>query len=66
MTVVATTPSSGVVTLASIAGPAIAKMRAEVTWTEGFTRGPYYFPRGALTMRMISQIGMTMTAPSRK
>jgi hypothetical protein len=55
--------------LATIAGPAMAKTCAEVT-REGRLNarrpaGPY-LPRGALKIRDSTQIGITMTAPSRK
>ena len=107
---VATRPSSGVVRLASIAGPAIANTRALVTWkvvvieSSGLSRhgracpghprlryavvcetrawtparrsaghdggesviASGHRPRGVRTSRMISQIGITSTAPSRK
>ena len=64
---VETTPISGVVRFATIAGPAMAKTRALVTleFNEAGLRACYR-PRGAPSMRDISQIGITITAPSRK
>jgi hypothetical protein len=49
--------------LASIAGPAMVNTRRLVT---AKASGKFQRPRGALTNRMMSQIGMTMMAPSRK
>jgi hypothetical protein len=55
-----------VVTFASIAGPAMAKTRPLVTVNDDTERRRVYLPRGALMRRAISQIGITITAPSRK
>ena len=67
--IVATMPSSGVVRLATIAGPAMANTCADVTLdgevNEAGLRAVYR-PRGAPNNREISQIGITITAPSRK
>jgi len=67
---VETMPISGVVRLATIAGPAMAKTCAVVTldvrlkWDLACARS--YRPRGAPNNRINSQIGITITAPSRK
>ena len=66
---VETMPISGVVRFATIAGPAMAKTCAVVTLDEGaneFGLRVVYRPRGAPNIRDISQIGITITAPSRK
>jgi hypothetical protein len=63
---VATTPIKGVVRFATIAGPAMAKTRALVTFELKGGKPVDYRPRGAPNIRDSSQIGMTMTAPSRK
>ena len=67
--VVETMPISGVVRFATIAGPAMAKTCAVVTLVgevnEPGLRGPYR-PRGVPNSRDSSQIGITITAPSRK
>ena len=62
-------PISGVVRLATIAGPAIAKTCAEVTLGETVNEAglrAIYRPRGAPSRRDSNQIGITITAPSRK
>ena len=85
--VVETMPSSGVVRLATIAGPAMANTCAVVTLDErgecmpeldGQPASPQptiamhrllrgdYRPRGLPNSRDSSQIGITITAPSRK
>jgi len=68
--IVETMPISGVVRFATIAGPAMAKTCAVVTLDEGANnfrlRARLYRPRGAPNIRDISQIGITITAPSRK
>ena len=67
--IVETMPISGVVRFAIIAGPAMAKTCADVTLDEGankFRLRVVYRPRGAPNIRDISQIGTTITAPSRK
>ena len=64
-------PSSGVVRLASIAGPAMANTRA-LLMVPGREDGSaingagVYRPLAARISRTISQIGTTTTAPSRK
>jgi hypothetical protein len=63
---VETTPINGVVRFATIAGPAMAKTRALVTWEFKREWPIDYRPRGAPNIRIKSQIGMTITAPSRK
>ena len=67
--VVETIPISGVVRLATIAGPAMAKTCAEVTLGMAVNEAglrAIYRPRGAPSRRDRNQIGMTITAPSRK
>ena len=67
--VVETIPISGVVRLATIAGPAIAKTWAELTLGKAVNEiglRAIYRPRGAPSRRDRNQIGMTITAPSRK
>ena len=65
---VETMPISGVVRFATIAGPAMAKTCAVVTFVgETSNRScAIYRPRGAPNIRDSSQIGITITAPSRK
>ena len=76
MAMVETTPISGVVRFATIAGPAMAKTRALFTlefngnslrtlWFERDVIGAYR-PRGLPNTRIRSQSGITITAPSRK
>ena len=68
--IVETMPISGVVRLATIAGPAMAKTCAVVTLDTEVNEVPpapgLYRPRGAPNIRDSSQIGITITAPSRK
>ncbi len=67
--IVETMPISGVVRFATIAGPAMAKTCVVVTLDKEFNeacRRALYLPRGAPNIRDISQIGITITAPSRK
>ena len=67
--IVETMPISGVVRFAIIAGPAMAKTCAVVTLDSDVNeacRRALYLPRGAPNIRDISQIGITITAPSRK
>ena len=68
--IVETMPISGVVRFATIAGPAMAKTCAVVTLDTGTQRTwrarNLYRPRGAPNSRDNSQIGITITAPSRK
>jgi hypothetical protein len=61
-------PISGVVRFAIIAGPAMAKTCAVVTLDVGLkgTQPASYRPRGAPNIRINSQTGITITAPSRK
>jgi hypothetical protein len=58
-----------VVRLATIAGPAMANTCALLTWEvddNGSGSRADYRPRGAPNIRDSSQIGTTITAPSRK
>ena len=67
--IVETMPISGVVRFATIAGPAMAKTCAVVTLDKEVNElrpRALYLPRGAPNIRDISQIGITITAPSRK
>jgi len=67
--IVETMPISGVVRFATIAGPAMANTCAVVTLDTEFNETGLrasYRPRGALNIRDSSQIGITITAPSRK
>ncbi len=67
--IVETMPISGVVRFATIAGPAMAKTCAVVTLDKEANElrlRATYRPRGAPNIRDNSQIGITITAPSRK
>jgi hypothetical protein len=70
MAIVETMPISGVVRLAIIAGPAMAKTCAVVTLASELNEcglsADLYRPRGAPNSRDNSQTGITITAPSRK
>jgi len=69
--IVETMPISGVVRFATIAGPAMAKTCALVTLETEVNDGclyesSVYRARGVPNSRDSSQIGITITAPSRK
>ena len=65
--VVETMPINGVVRFGIIAGPAMANTcRVVTTGREGASNAVGQRPRGAPNTRDSSQIGITMTAPSRK